>query len=187
MGKTSFYTEEELAEIGLASFGMDVRISRNAKFYSPGEIRIGNHVRIDDFCILSGRISIGNYVHINPYSGLFASDSGIVLEDYVNLASKITMYAISDDYSGETMTSPLVPEKYKKLTKAKIVIGKYTIVGTGTSILPGVCIGEGCAIGSMSLVKASLDSWGIYAGIPCRYIKPRSKNLLNLVKDDYDE
>ena len=187
MAKTSFYTEEELACLGLAYFGSDVMISRNAKFYSPEEIHIGSHVRIDDFCILSGKITIGNYVHVNPYSGLFASDAGIVLEDYVNLASRITMYAISDDYSGETMTSPLIPEKYKKLTKEKILIGKYTIIGTGTSILPGVTVGEGCAIGSMSLVKSSLDSWGIYAGIPCKYLKPRSKNLLSLVKEEYDD
>ena len=115
MGKTSFYTEEELGNLGLASYGSDVKISRNAKFYSPEDIHIGNHVRIDDFCILSGKISIGNYVHINAFSGLFASNAGIELEDYVNMSSRITIYAISDDYSGETMTSPLIPEKYKKL------------------------------------------------------------------------
>lgn len=187
MATTSFYSEEELANLGLASYGSDVKISRNAKFYSPGEIRIGNHVRIDDFCILSGRITIGNYVHINAFSGFFASDAGIELEDYVNLSSRITIYALSDDYSGETMTSPLIPEKYKNLTRAKVVVGKYTIIGTGTSILPGVVIGEGCAIGSMSLVKSSLEPWGIYAGIPCRYLKQRSRALLSLVKDDYEE
>lgn len=187
MVKTSFYTTEELKGLGLASYGSNVKISRNAKFYSPEEIRIGNHVRIDDFCILSGKITIGNYVHINAYSGLFASDAGIQLEDFVNMSSRITIYAISDDYSGETMTSPLIPEKYKRLTKEKVVIGKYVIMGTGTSILPGVRIGEGCAIGSMSLVKKDLEPWGIYAGVPCRFIKPRSKNLLQFVREEYEE
>lgn len=182
---TSYYTPEELSNLGFKSVGIDVSISRKASFYGISDISIGNHVRIDDFCILSGKISIANYVHINPYTGIYASTSGVYLESYVNLASRITIYAISDDYSGETMTSPLIPEEYKNLIREPVIIGKYTIIGTGTTILPGVTIGEGCAIGAMSLIKSDLDSWGIYAGIPCKYIKHRSKNLLSLLRDEY--
>jgi len=32
----------------------------------------------------------------------------------------------------------------------------------------------------MSLVHKSLKPWTIYAGIPCKEIKPRSKHLLEL-------
>jgi len=52
----SFYTEDELKEIGLKSYGHNVLISRKANLYSVSEISIGNNVRIDDFCILSGKI-----------------------------------------------------------------------------------------------------------------------------------
>lgn len=182
---TSYYSEEELSGLGLQSFGKDVSISRKASFYGASNIKIGNHVRIDDFCILSGNISIGNYVHINPYSGLFAGTAGIFLEDYTNLAARTTIYAISDDYSGETLTSPLIPEQYKKLKRAPVVIGKYTIVGTGCSFLPGVTVGEGCAIGAMSLIKNDLVPWGIYAGAPCRFVKERSRKMLDLLRDEY--
>jgi hypothetical protein len=35
----NFYTHEELNEIGFASVGQNVLISRNAKFYNPQNIK----------------------------------------------------------------------------------------------------------------------------------------------------
>ena len=39
-------------------------ISKKVSIYSPQKISIGNNVRIDDFCILSGNITLGNYCRI---------------------------------------------------------------------------------------------------------------------------
>ncbi|EAO54015.1 O-acetyltransferase (cell wall biosynthesis) [Bacillus thuringiensis serovar israelensis ATCC 35646] len=61
----SFYSQEELKKIGFLSVGKNVLISKKASIYNPGAISIGNHVRIDDFCILSGKITIGSYSHIS--------------------------------------------------------------------------------------------------------------------------
>lgn len=175
---TSYYTEEELAQLGLKSYGIDVRLSRKTSLYGVENISIGNHVRIDDYCILSGNITIGNYVHVNPFTGIYAGKAGVILEDFANLASRITIYAVSDDYSGEYMTSPLLPEEVTNIKQAPVKIGKHVIIGTCSTILPGVVIAEGCAVGAMSLVKKNCSSWGIYAGVPCKRIKERSKNLL---------
>ncbi|OYO76104.1 galactoside O-acetyltransferase, partial [Lachnotalea glycerini] len=114
------------------------------------------------------------------YTGLFGGDedAGIEIKDFANISSRVTIYAISDDYSGESMTSPLIPEQYKKLEKKKVIIEKNTIIGTGTSILPGVTISEGCAIGAMSLVNETTDMWKIYVGIPVRFLKNRKQDLL---------
>jgi galactoside O-acetyltransferase len=180
--KSSYYSEEELAHLGLASYGENVRLSRKASIYGIGNISIGSNVRIDDFCVLSGRITIGNYVHINPFTGIFAGDAGVFLEDFANLASRITIYAVSDDYSGDYMTSPLLPKEVTNITHAPVRIGRHVIIGTGTSILPGVSIGEGCAIGAMSLIKKDCKPWGIYGGIPCRFIKARSRKLLEFAE-----
>lgn len=49
-------------------------------------------------------------------------------------------------------------------------------------MLPGAVIPEGTAIGAMSLVKGALRPWGIYAGIPCKWVKERRKDLLELEK-----
>ncbi len=185
MAATSYYSEEELSRLGLKSCGKDVRLSRKASLYGIGNISIGNHVRIDDFCILSGNINIGNYVHVNPYTGIYAGKAGAVLEDFVNLSSRITIYAVSDDYSGDYMTSPLLPEEVTNIRQAQVHIGKHVIIGTGSVVLPGVDIGEGCAIGAMSLVKKSCPAWGVYAGVPCKYLKERSRNLLKFEQREY--
>lgn len=179
--QTSYYSDEELAQLGLASYGNNVRLSRKASLYGVGNISIGSNVRIDDYCVLSGKIIIGNYVHINPFTGVFAGDAGVFFEDFANLASRVTIYAVSDDYSGNYLTSPLLPEEVTNITHAPVNIGKYVIIGTGASILPGVRIGEGCAIGAMTLVKKDCKPWGIYAGIPCHFVKHRSKRMLEFM------
>ena len=54
----SYLTRDELEEINIKKLGKDVKISRRAVFYSPQNIEIGNHVRIDDFAFLSGGCGI---------------------------------------------------------------------------------------------------------------------------------
>ncbi len=180
MDKNSFYSREELSKLGFKSFGTDVLISRKASFYSIDEISLGNHVRIDDFCILSGKIEIGNYVHISASVLLFAGDKGIRIDDFVSVSSRVAIYAVSDDYSGEYMANPMVDNKYRNVAGKEIVIEKHVLIGTGSTILPDVTIKEGCSFGAMSLINEDCEPWGIYVGIPCRRIKERSKRVLSL-------
>lgn len=180
--KTSFYSEEELKEIGLKSYGKNVLISRNATIYGADKISIGDNVRIDDFCILSGNISLGSYIHIAAYCGLFGGDAGIIMEDFTTLSSRCAVYGVSDDYSGAALTNPMIPDKFRNVTEGTVTIKKHSIIGTGSSILPDVTIGEGCSVGSMSLVNKSIDAWGIYVGIPCKRMKERKKDLLEFEK-----
>lgn len=175
---TSFYSNEELNNIGFSSIGDNVLISRKCSIYSPERITIGNNVRIDDFCILSGLIKIGDYVHIAAYCGLFAGDAGIEIGSYATTSSRCAVYAISDDYSGESLTNPTIPDEYKKCKSEKVTIGNHSIIGAGCTILPGIKIEEGVAVGSMSLINRSLSAWKICYGIPCKEMKDRSRNLL---------
>lgn len=176
----SFYSENELREIGFAHCGHNVLISRKASIYSERKISIGDNVRIDDFCILSGEITLGNYIHIAAYTALYGGDKGIVIQDFANISSKICIYSISDDYSGETMTNPMIPDKYKNIKSEKVVIERNVIIGSGCTILPGVVLKEGSSFGAMTLINRSSEPWSINAGIPFKKIKDRSKALLEL-------
>ena len=175
---TSFYTEQELQELGLKEYGTNVLISRKCSIYGAAHISLGSNVRIDDFCILSGNITIGSYVHISAYASMFAGDSQIMIGDFVALSSRNVIYAESDDYSGESMVNPRVPEEYKKLQRGDVSVGRHSIIGTGSTILPGVTIGEGVAVGAMSLINKDLEEWTINVGIPCRRIKERARKPL---------
>lgn len=179
---SSFYSEDELKSIGFKNCGKNVLISRKASIYSPEKIEIGDNVRVDDFALLSGTIIIGNYVHIAAYAALFSGEKIIELKDYVGVSSRSTIYSQTDDYSGEYMTNPTVPDKYKNVKKQEVVLEKHALVGASCVVLPGVVIGEGTSVGAMSLINKSLDKWSIYAGVPCKKIKNRTKRLLEFEK-----
>lgn len=178
--KTSFYSIEELHSIGFKSLGEKVFISRLAQFYSPENIEIGNHVRIDDFCILSGNIKLGNYIHISAYCALYGK-FGIELEDYSGLSPRCTIFSASDDFSGDFLIGPLVDHKFTDVTGGKIFIKRYSQLGSNCIILPAVTIEEGVAVGAMSLITKNLEAWKIYKGIPAKYCKERSRKLLNFI------
>ncbi|MGL5278334.1 MAG: acyltransferase [Cetobacterium sp.] len=182
----AFYTREELKKIGFKSLGENVLISDKCSIYLPEKIEIGSNVRIDDFCILSGDIKIGNYVHIAAYSALFGG-AGIEMEDFSGISSRVTLYSVSDDYSGEFLTNPTVPSKFKKVEEGKVILKKHSLVGASTVVLPGVILGEGTSIGANSLVTKSTEEWSIYFGNPVKRLKARKKDLLELEKQLLEE
>jgi len=183
----SFYTEAELKTLGLKKYGKNVLISRKCSIYGADNIELGNNIRIDDFCILSGRITMGSFIHIAAYTALYGGEHGVELNDFVNISSKVSIYSISDDYSGEYMTSPVVPYKYRKVTSKKVIVNRQSIIGCGCTILPGVIIAEGSAFGAMSLINSNSNAWSINCGIPARQIKHRSKKLLELEENFKNE
>lgn len=173
----SYLSSSELRKLNFKKIGEDVKISKRAVFYSIENIEIGSHVRIDDFAFLSGGVRIGDYVHIAPYSALYGK-FGIEVGDYVNISSRVTIYSNSDDYSGEFMAGPMVEARYINEIGKKVIIEDHVIIGTGSVLLPGAVLRKGVAVGSMSLVKMELQQFKMYAGIPARYIKERSKAML---------
>lgn len=178
----SFYSEEELTNIGFARYGSNVKISRKTSIYGAELMEFGDNVRVDDFTVLSGRIVMGSYIHIATLNAIFGGVKGFFIDDYSTLSSRCGVYATSDDYSGRYMTNPTVPNEFTNVTNEKIVIGKHVIVGTGSTILPGSTIGEGCAFGAMSLIKGDVPPWGIYVGGKLRRINDRDRNVEMLEK-----
>lgn len=178
----SFYSQDELKNLGLSKYGDNVLISKKASLYGVENIEIGNNVRVDDFCILSGKIKIGDNIHISAYSALYGGKTGILLEDFATVSSRCVVYAESDDYLGEVLTNSTIPSKYRNVIQGKVEFKKHSIIGSGCTVLPGVTLHEGAAVGCMSLVNRTLEEWSVYVGIPCKKIKDRSKNLLQLEK-----
>jgi acetyltransferase-like isoleucine patch superfamily enzyme len=182
MTATSFLGEEELHALGLRACGRHVKISRLARLYAPELLSVGDHSRIDDFCILTGEITLGACVHVAPFC-LLAGSRGIVLEDFAGLSSRVSIYTESDDYvSGNGLTNPTVPAGLRRITDAGAVrLGKHTIVGCGAVLLPGTQLGEGCSVGALSLVRGELESWSVYRGNPAiRAGRRRSRTILRL-------
>ena len=180
----SFLSDSELQAMGFASLGKNVRLSSKASIYGVERISIGSNVRIDDFAILSageGGIEIGNYVHIALQASLVGKGR-IVVKDFANISGRVGVYSSNDDYSGEFMSNPCMPEEYTNVLFDEVVIGEHAIIGSGSIVLPGVHLGKGCAIGAQSLVKEDCEAFGIYAGSPVKFIKKRKEDLLQVEK-----
>lgn len=175
----SFYYREELEKMGFYSIGENVLISRKASFYSASRMSIGNNVRIDDFSVLSGNIKIGSYVHISAFVALYGSN-GITINDYSGVSAHSIIYSAVDDFSGEYMIGPLYPKSVTNVQGGLVTLGCYTQIGASCVVMPNLIIAEGTVVGAMSFVNESLEPWGIYAGIPVKKIKDRSKRLLQL-------
>lgn len=179
----TFLTPEELAGLGLKSYGENVYIGRNAILYNPEKLSIGHDVRIDDFTVISGNVTLHNYIHISHFCGLYGGDEGIEMMDFSGLSSKVNIYAVSDDYSGESMTNPMVPAEYKKtMVSEKVTLEKHSIIGNNSVVLPGVTVAEGSSVGSMSLCSRSTNPWSVNVGIPAKKLKDRKKDILDLEK-----
>jgi acetyltransferase-like isoleucine patch superfamily enzyme len=185
-----YYTSDELNNLGFAHVGQNVRISRSATLYNLDKIKIGNDVRIDNFCILapSGNASlcIGNNVHISAFC--FINGMGnVMLEDYVTLAPRVSIFSSSDDYSGVAMTGATLPSAYLGTETADVILCQHTIVGVAVSILPGVTLAEGTAVAAHSLINKSTEPFIIVGGVPARKLRERERNMLILEKKYRDE
>jgi acetyltransferase-like isoleucine patch superfamily enzyme len=172
----------ELRELGVRSVGEDVRVHSTCVLVGLENLSLGSHIRIDAFCSIlpgDGRITVGNHVHIASCVFLSGGE-GIDIADFVGLSHGVRVYTRNDDYTGLALTGPTIPERYLKLDKGAVTIGRHVVVGATSIVLPGVTIGEGTTVGALSLVKSSLDPWGIYAGVPVRRLRERSRDLLEL-------
>lgn len=177
-----YATTDELRDLGFASVGDNVMIARNCTIIGLKNIHIGDNVRIDGMTTIAaanGYCRIGRNIHIGGSSHL-ACAGGIALDDFVGLSQGVRIYSASDDYSGEAMTNPTVPAEYTNVHISPVKVGRHSILGCGAIVLPGVEIGDGCAVGALSIVTKHLSEWGIYAGAPVRFVKSRSRTLLDM-------
>lgn len=177
-----FLDRTDLERMGFRHLGAEVLVSDKASFYGAANISIGDRTRIDDFCILSagsGGICIGRNVHVSCYASIIGAGS-VTVEDFVALSVRSTVFSSNDDYSGEHMTNSTVPGEFKRVAHAPVTIRRHAMVAAGAIVLPGVELGEGSVLGALSLANRDLEPWGIYAGVPAKKVKERSRRLLEL-------
>ena len=173
------YSIDELREFGihLTGSGKNITVSRKSSIYNPSNFYIGDNTRIDDFCVLSGgEIRIGNHCHIGTHV-FMTSGTKIVIGDIVGVSSGTKLFGRNDDYSGEYLALPTIPDKYKKITIGEIIIKDLCIVASNCVILPNVILGEGSVLGAMSLLKTNIPDYEIYGGSPAKFIKQRKRNI----------
>lgn len=178
-----YWTEHDLAGEGFRRLGRNVRIAPTCTVVGAASISLGDDVRIDGYCTLVAAgatgIQIGANVHLGGYCALLGAE-GITMADFSTLSWGVKVFTRSDDFSGQFMTNPTVPEPFTRATKAPVRIGRHCVVGSGCVVLPGASIGDGCAVGALSLVRGELAPWTVQGGVPARVLRERRRDLLEL-------
>ena len=118
---------------------------------------IGENCNICSHCLIENDAVIGNNVTIK--CGVQIWD-GITLEDNVMVGSNVTF------------TNDMFPRsKNKEWKLLKTRVCKGASIGAGSTILPGITIGEGAFVAAGSVVTKDIPAWEIWKGNPARFYK----------------
>jgi len=177
------YSIDELKNMGATVYGTNIKISKFVNIYNAKNLILHDNIRIDDFCIISckGTVEIFNNVHISAQC-FVSSATKIVFGNYTGISVGCKLFGGCDDFSGEYLTNPTIPEKYLNVTKGDIILKDHVLVGANSIVLPNVILAEGTAVGCSSLVKNNTQAWKIYGGVPVKILKDRSNKCLELQK-----
>ena len=106
-------------------------------------------------------IKIGKNVFINACCR-FQDQGGISIGDGALIGHNVTIATLNHDYN---------PAKRQNIRPKAVKIGKNVWIGSDSTILPGVTIGDGAIIGAGSVVTKSVPPNCIAVGNPARVIK----------------
>jgi len=173
-------SESELRDLGLGSVGRDVCIDRSAQIFGAADVSIGSHVRIDCFSVITagpGAVIIGDHVHLGVGVCLHGT-AGVEIGDFASLSGRVSVYSTNDDFVGGHLSGPTVPDEFRDVHAARVILNAHALVGTGSVILPGVTLGYGAAVGALTLVRCDIAAGEVAAGVPARNVGRRNLERL---------
>jgi len=138
------------------------------------KIIIGNHAFIDSFVKIkpaggSGDIFIGNKCYINSGTVIY-SGNGVFLGEGVMIAANCTIAPVNHGYLKKNI--PILEQGFLE-SKGGIHIDDDVWIGANCIVLDGAKIGKGVVVGAGSVVRGSLQPYGVYAGNPAKKIGAR--------------
>jgi dTDP-4-amino-4,6-dideoxy-D-glucose acyltransferase len=158
--------------------GIDSYIDSTSRIKHPGEVEIGNHVAIDMGVYLSTSATVGDYVHIAPYTCIIGGvDSKLIMEDFAGISAGSKILCGSDDFT-RGMMNPQVPAKYRSPKISYVHFRRFSCVGVNCVVMPGVTLAEGSVVGSNSVLTKDTEPWTVYIGNPAKPVKIRDKEVI---------
>lgn len=125
------------------------------------EAQIGENCNICSHCLIENNVKIGNNCTIK---------SGVQIWDGIELADNVMIGA------NVSFTNDIYPRSKNKNWKLlKTVIRKGASIGAGSTILPGIIIGENAMIGAGSVVTKNVPAGEIWVGNPAKFLRTISK------------
>lgn len=105
-------------------------------------------------CQYSENLKLGKFTDIGVFTYINAN-FGVEIEEDVQIGSHCSIYSHST-----------IDNK-----KGKVVIKRGAKIGSHSTIMPGVTIGENAVIGAYSFVKSDISKNSLAFGIPAKVVK----------------
>ena len=150
----------------------NVRLAENvrlADFVNLYGCEIGDNSGIGAFVEVQKNAKIGRNVKISSHT--FVCE-GVTIEDDVFVGHNVSF--INDKYPRATVSGR--PQTEEDWQCVPTLVKKGASIGTGSTILCGVTIGENAIIGAGSVVTRDVPANAVIAGTPARYIRPTDES-----------
>lgn len=151
--------------INNVKLGKDVKIFDFVNLYS---CEIGDNTKVGTFVEIQKNAFIGKNCKISSHTFIC---EGVHIEDNVFIGHNVTF--INDKYPRSTNEDGSMQNEADWKVE-KTYIKKGASIGSSSTILCGVTVGENAIVGAGSVVTRDVAKGAIVAGVPAREIKRRS-------------
>lgn len=144
---SSYHNQEEINGLLAELFGRPV--GRGFKMFPPFYTDFGKNTHI------------GDNVFINACCN-FQDHGGVYIGDGCQIGHNVVF---------ATLNNGLKPEERRTMTPAPIVLGKNVWVGSSSTILQGVTVGDNAVIAAGAVVTRDVAAGTVVGGVPARRLK----------------
>ena len=142
--------------------GQDVRLSRFINLYG---CEVGDHTKIGAFVEIQKNARVGNHCKISSHTFICV---GVTIEDEVFVGHGVTF--INDSYPRATNPDGgLQTEADWRVERT--LVQKGASIGSGSTVLSRVTIGERAIVGAGSVVTKDVPADAIVAGNPAKVLR----------------
>ena len=159
---------------------VDVKLGEGVKIFAFVNLygcEIGDESKIGTFVEIQRGAKIGKRVKVSSHTFIC---EGVTIEDEVFVGHNVSF--INDRYPRATTEAGSV-QTDNDWSMEKTLVKRRASIGTSTTILCGVTIGENAIIGAGSVVTHDVPDNAIVAGNPARFLRWADQNI----KEDSSE
>ena len=147
--------------------GADVKLGRDvklSKFINLYGCEVGDETKIGAFVEIQKNATVGKRCKISSHTFIC---EGVTIEDNVFIGHNVAF--INDSYPRATTGDQLQTEADWKVERT--LVKKGASIGSGSTILSNITIGENALVGAGSVVTKDVPPNSIVAGNPARILR----------------